>query len=77
MVDITELGKHVGRIVELAFRDGQVVRVKLQTVDVDEAELMYRVTEFIAAGSAPSRTAEPGSAVIADIGDLVRFVILV
>ena len=73
MVNIAELMKQVGRAVELAFSDGQVVRVKLQSVDVGESEMMYTVTELIAAGSAPSRTGKPGSAVVADIGDLVQF----
>ena len=73
MIDMTELEKHVGRTVELAFADGQVVRVKLQAVDVGESELTYTVTELVAVGSAPSRTSEPGAAIVADIGDLVRF----
>jgi hypothetical protein len=73
MVDITELAKQVGCVVELTFSDRQIVRAKLQTVDVDESEIMYRVAELVAPGSAPLRTGTPGAAVIADIGDLVQF----
>lgn len=73
MVDVPELMKQLGCIVELAFNDGQVVRAKLQTINIEGSEMSYRVVELIAAGSAPLRSAAPGSAVVANVADLVEF----
>jgi hypothetical protein len=73
MVDISELAKQVGCVVELAFSDGQVVRAKLQAVDVEQSEIMYKIIELVSSGSAPVSNATPGSAVVADPKYLATF----
>lgn len=71
-MDLSVLPTLVGKVVDLHFKDGHVVRARLVHVDLDApAEIIYDVLEIVEVGPAKFQWIEPGNVLAVDPSDLV------
>jgi hypothetical protein len=74
VIDVRELAKLVGKVVELEFVDGHAVRAKVVTVDLDEPqEVIYDILEVLATGPAKFAGVKAGTVAAANPSELSVF----
>jgi hypothetical protein len=66
------LAAHVGRLVELRYEDGAIVRGKLVAIDPDDLEeLTYELREVVCAAPSIAANTPVGTRVVAELHELI------